>query len=338
MASLRNARERVVLPADSYDPPLAAHRHPVTITALAGGVGAARFLRGLVTVVEPDEVTVIVNVGDDIVLHGLRVCPDLDSITYWLANVVHRKQQWGRADETFIVADELARFGEPGWFALGDRDIATHVYRTKRLNEGAALSTVTSEITSAFGLGPRLLPATNNEVATHVTTTDGRKRHFQEWWVGERAAGDVAEVQLVGAEAATPAPGVIEAIESASTIVICPSNPVVSIGTILAIPGIRTALEDASAPVVGVSPIVGGAVVRGMADKLLPAMGVAVTAAAVAEHYASFLDAWVIDQADAGLGKQIQAMGLQVRVMDTMLDSVEQAAAVARACLDVGDR
>lgn len=309
--------------------------HPM-VTALAGGVGAARFLRGLVRVMDPARLTVIVNVGDDIELHGLRVCPDLDSITYWLAGVVHPEQQWGRADETFAVANELERFGEPRWFALGDRDLATHVFRTRQLRDGAALSEVTGEITRAFGLASTLLPATNELVATRVRTTDGRDLHFQEWWVGERAASDVADVRLDGAEVAQPAPGVIESIETADVVIVCPSNPVVSIGTILAVPGILKALETTDAPVVGVSPIVGGAVVRGMADRLLPAIGVEVTAAAVAAHYRSFLDAWVIDQADAGLRKQIAATGLDVTVMDTMLDSAEQAASVASACLAAG--
>ncbi|MDX1510387.1 MAG: 2-phospho-L-lactate transferase [Nitriliruptorales bacterium] len=308
----------------------------MTVTALAGGVGAARFLRGLVKVVDPQDVTVIVNVGDDIELHGLRVCPDLDSITYWLAGVVHPDQQWGRADETFAVASELERFGEPRWFTLGDRDLALHVHRTRRLREGAPLSQVTAEVVAAFGLSVRLLPATDHTVATRVTTTDGRDLHFQEWWVGEQAEGAVERVRLEGAEHATAGPGVIDAITAAEHVIICPSNPIVSIDTILAVPGIRAALEATSAPVVGISPIVGGAVVRGMADRLLPAVGVEVSAAGVAEHYAPFLDGWVIDQADAGLRKQIAATGLDVTVMDTMLDSEEQATAVAKACLAMG--
>ncbi|HEX9766540.1 MAG TPA: 2-phospho-L-lactate transferase [Nitriliruptorales bacterium] len=307
-----------------------------SVTALAGGIGAARFLRGLVQVVDPANLTVIVNVGDDIELHGLHVCPDLDSITYWLAGVVHPEQQWGRADETFVVAEELERFGEPRWFALGDRDLATHLFRTRRLRDGVALSEVTAEITRAFGLASTLLPATDDPVATRVVTTDGRDLHFQEWWVGERAASDVAEVRLKGGETASPAPGVIEALEAADVVVICPSNPVVSIGTILAVPGIHEALESSHAPVVGVSPIVGGSVVRGMADRLLPSIGVEVSAVGVAEHYRPFLDAWIIDQADAGLRKQIAAFGLDVTVMDTMLDTTEQAAAVAAACMAAG--
>lgn len=304
------------------------------VTALAGGIGAARFLRGLVTVVDPADITVIVNVGDDIELHGLRVSPDLDSITYWLAGVIHPEQQWGRADESFTVAGELERFGEPRWFTLGDRDLATHVYRTKRLREGATLTDVTAEIVTAFGLGLRLLPATDENVATRVTTVDGRDLHFQEWWVGEHAAAEVTSIRLSGAEHAKPAPGVVEAIADADVVVLCPSNPVVSIGTILEVPGIRAALIDTGAPVVGISPIVGGNVVRGMADRLLPAVGAEVSAAGVAEHYGDLLDAWIIDQVDHAARKQVEALGLDVTVMDTMLDTVEQAAAVARACID----
>lgn len=306
------------------------------VTALAGGIGASRFLRGLVTVVAPADVTVIVNVGDDIELHGLHVSPDLDSITYWLANLVHPEQQWGRADESFTVASELERFGEPRWFTLGDRDLATHVFRTKRLHEGATLTEVTGEITKAFGLDITLLPATDDRVATRVTTADGRDLHFQQWWVGERAATDVTAARLVGAEQATPAPGVLEAIADADVVILCPSNPVVSIGTILEVPGVRAALVETAAPVVGISPIVGGKVVRGMADRLLTAIGVEVSAAGVAEHYRDFLDAWVIDQVDHAARKQVEALGLDVTVMDTMLDTVEQAAAVARACIEHG--
>ena len=304
--------------------------------ALAGGIGAARFLRGMVRAVPPAEVTAIVNVGDDIDRHGLHVSPDLDSITYWLAGVIHPEQQWGRADETFRVAEELERFGEGRWFSLGDRDLATHVFRTKRLHEGAPLSQVTAEIVRAFGLELRLLPATDDPVATRVRTTDGRDLHFQEYWVGERAAPEVAEVRLAGAETARPAPGVLEALGGARTVLLCPSNPVVSIGTILAVPGLEDAVAGSPAPVVGVSPIVGGAVVRGMADKLLPSVGAEVSALGVARLYRDLLDGWVIDRRDAHLAPRIEdELGIRVAVTDTMMDDAEVATALARTALDL---
>lgn len=305
------------------------------ITVLAGGVGAARFLRGLVQAVDPAMVTVVVNVGDDLEVHGLHVSPDLDSITYHLAEVVHTEQQWGRAKETFTVAEELARFGRETWFTLGDRDLATHLHRTARLRQGMPLSQVTSEITRAFGLEVRLLPATDAPVATRVTTADGRDLHFQEYWVRDRASHDVTRVELAGADEARPAPGVLEAITDADVVLVAPSNPVVSIGTILAVPGIETALTTAAAPVIGVSPIVGGGVVRGMADRLLPAIGVPVSAVGVAAHYASWLDGWVLDREDAAHEQAVAELGLGVRVTDTMMDDPRVAAALARTCLDL---
>lgn len=305
------------------------------ITVLAGGVGAARFLRGLVRVEDPHRIRVIVNVGDDVQRHGLHVSPDLDSITYWLAGVIHPQQQWGRADETFVVSHELERFGEDRWFTLGDRDLATHIYRTKRLAEGAGLSEVTTEIARAFGVEVALLPATDDPVATRVTTADGRDLHFQEYWVGERAVPDVTAVRLQGAELARPAPGVLEAIADADAILLAPSNPVVSIGTILAVPGIREAMHRAAAPIVGISPIVGGQVVRGMADRLLPAVGADVSAEGVARHYGDLLDGWVMDDRDRDLADELERSGLAVRATDTMMDEVEVAVELARVCLDL---
>ncbi len=307
-------------------------------TVLSGGVGAARFLRGLTAIVPPDEVAAIVNVGDDLTRFGLRICPDLDSITYWLGGVVHPEQQWGRADERFTVAEELARFGHEPWFTLGDRDLAVHLHRSSRLAEGVPLSVVTEEITRGFGVDLRLIPATDDPVTTHITTTDGRDLHFQEYWVRERAAPEVASVRLVGAELARPAPGVVEALLDADAVLIAPSNPVVSIDTILAIPGIRETLAATAAPVVGVSPIVGGQVVRGMAHRLLPAVGAEVSAAGVAAHYGDLLDGWVIDERDADLRDRIQVDGITCVATDTMMDDVEVAGALARTCLDLAAR
>jgi len=304
-------------------------------TVLAGGVGAARFLRGLTRLVPPSEVVAVVNVGDDLTHLGLRVCPDLDSITYWLAGVVHPEQQWGRAEETHVVASELERFGHDPWFTLGDRDLATHLHRTLRLAQGARLSEVTAEVTRAFGVDVRLLPVTDDPVETRITTTDGRDLHFQEYWVRERGRPEVASVRLAGAEDAVPAPGVLQAIESAEAVLLAPSNPVVSIGTILAVPGIRAAIERTAAPVVGVSPVVGGEVVRGMAHRLLPAVGAEVSAVGVARHYGHLLDGWVMDHADAARADEVRERGIACTVTDTMMDDVEVAAALAGSCLEL---
>jgi len=304
---------------------------------LAGGVGAARFLRGLIRVVPPEEVTVIVNVGDDLTHLGLRICPDLDSITYWLAGVVHPEQQWGRADESHVVATELQRFGHEPWFTLGDRDLGVHLHRSLRLAAGVPLSEVTAEVSAAFEIATRLLPATDQPVETRITTTDGRDLHFQEYWVRERARPEVAGIRLAGAEDARPAPGVVETFRAADAILIAPSNPVVSIDTILAIPGIREAVASAPTPVVGVSPIVGGQVVRGMAHKLLPAVGTEVSARGVARHYGSLLDGWVVDDRDAAMVDDVRALGIAAAATDTLMDDVEVAAALARTCLELAD-
>jgi LPPG:FO 2-phospho-L-lactate transferase len=305
-----------------------------TVVALAGGIGAARFLRGLVRVVPADALTVVVNTGDDLHLHGLHISPDLDTITYTLGGGVHPVQGWGRADERGTVATELAeRYREPSWFTLGDRDLATHLLRTGMLAAGATLSEVTARIAAAWELPLRLLPMTDDDVATMIETVDGRTLHFQEWWVGERAKPDVVAVRLDGAADARPAPGVLDAIADAAVVLLCPSNPVVSIGTILDVPGIRAALREAI--VVGVSPIVGGRVVRGMADRLLPAIGAEVSARGVAALYADFLDGWVIDHADAAHADGIAGTGVAVRVTDTIMRTPKVSAALARTALDL---
>ncbi|HVM21069.1 MAG TPA: 2-phospho-L-lactate transferase [Egibacteraceae bacterium] len=304
------------------------------VVALAGGVGAARFLRGLVRVVAPADLTAVVNTGDDLVLHGLHVSPDLDTITYTLGGGVHPEQGWGRADETLVVSAELRdRYGVEPWFTLGDRDIATHLVRTEALRRGAPLSQVTRRIALAWDLPLTLLPMTDDPVATVIETTDGRRLHFQQWWVGERAKPDVAAVQLEGADGCAPAPGVLEALAAADVVVICPSNPVVSIGTILDVPGIRPALADRR--VVGISPIVGGRVVRGMADRLLPSAGVDVSCVGVAGMYRDFLDGWVIDDRDRDRAGDIRALGIAAAVTDTVMDSEQVAVAVAQTALSL---
>jgi LPPG:FO 2-phospho-L-lactate transferase len=293
------------------------------VTAIAGGVGAARFLRGVVQVV--DDLTVVVNTGDDLRIHGLHVSPDLDTIAYTLGGGIHPHQQWGRAEETFTVADELAdRYGRHRWFTLGDRDLATHLVRSEILGAGGTLSDATQQIAAAWKLGVTLLPMTDDPVTTRIHTRDGRDLHFQEWWVGEHAEPPVAQVRYAGAEQARPAPGVLDAIAAADLVLLCPSNPVVSIGTVLAVPGIRAAL--AAPRVVGVSPIVGGAVVRGMADRLLPAVGCAVSAPAVAGLYADILDGWVMDDVDAAHADQVPGHIHTVTTQTVMHDAAASAA------------
>lgn len=305
---------------------------------LAGGVGAARFLRGLTRAVPADQVVAVVNVGDDLTRFGLRVCPDLDSITYWLAGAVDPQRQWGRAEESYTVSRELERFGHEPWFTLGDRDLATHLHRTLRLGQGVPLSQVTEEIVTAFGLELRLLPATDDPVETRITTADGRDLHFQEYWVRERGEPEVASVRLEGADAARPAPWVVETLIDADAVLVAPSNPVVSIDTILAVPGIREAVAATPAPVVGVSPIIGGEVVRGMAHKLLPAVGAEVSAAGVARHYGGLLDGWVVDTRDADAVESIGAAGPTCVATDTLMDDVEVAASLARECIALAER
>ena len=312
------------------------------VVVLAGGVGAARFLRGLTRVVDPEDVTVVVNVGDDIELHGLRICPDLDSITYWLTGLVHPEQQWGRADERFTVREELERLGHDQWFTLGDRDLALHLHRTAMLRAGVPLSEVTADVTRRHGIAMRLVPVSDDRIETRIHTTDGRDLHFQRWWVGERAASDVARVEFRGAETALPAPGVVEAILDADVVVIAPSNPVVSVAPITAVPAVAAALATTPARVVGVSPIIGGRVVRGMAHRLLPAVGTDVDAASVARWYGArrdggLLDAWVLDTADAEALATVQELGIASTVTDTLLDDIEVAARLAATVLALAD-
>ena len=243
------------------------------ITALAGGVGAARLLRGLVRVVAPDEVTAVVNTGDDTELHGLHISPDLDTVTYTLAGLNDDERGWGLAGETWRVMDSLERLGGETWFRLGDHDLATHLYRTQRLAEGATLSQVTAEITQSLGVDVPLLPMSDDPVRTRLTLLGGPEVSFQEYFVGHRHAVAVSSVRFAGAEAAGPAPGVLDAIAGAEVVVVCPSNPIVSIGPLLAVPGIADALRARRDQVVAVSPIVAGAALKGPADRLMAELG-----------------------------------------------------------------
>ncbi|MEU9298619.1 2-phospho-L-lactate transferase [Streptomyces sp. NPDC048266] len=312
------------------------------IVVLAGGIGGARFLRGLKQAVPDAEITVIGNTGDDIHLFGLKVCPDLDTVMYTLGGGIDEGQGWGRDDESFTVKEELAAYGVgPEWFGLGDRDFATHIVRTQMLGAGYPLSAVTEALCARWQPGVRLLPMSDDRVETHVAIeVDGEQRavHFQEYWVKLRASVDAKAVVPVGAEAAKPAPGVLEAVAEADVILFPPSNPVVSVGTILAVPGIRDAIVAADAPVVGLSPIVGDAPVRGMADKVLAAVGVEATAAAVARNYGSELvDGWLVDTVDAGAVAEVEAAGIRCRAVPLMMTDVEATAAMAREALALAE-
>ncbi|MET9880175.1 2-phospho-L-lactate transferase [Actinacidiphila glaucinigra] len=313
------------------------------IVVLAGGIGGARFLRGLQAAAPEADITVIGNTGDDIHLFGLKVCPDLDTVMYTLGGGIHEEQGWGRADETFTVKEELAAYGVgPEWFGLGDRDFATHIVRTQMIGAGYPLSAVTEALCARWKPGVRLIPMTDDRIETHVVVDDpdagpggGRKAvHFQEYWVRLRASVPAYAVLPVGAEGAKPAPGVLEAIGEADVILFPPSNPVVSVGTILAVPGIREAIAEAGVPVVGLSPIVGDAPVRGMADKVLAAVGVESTAAAVAAHYGSgLLDGWLVDTVDAGSVAEVEAAGIRCRAVPLMMTDLEATTAMAREAL-----
>ena len=305
------------------------------ITVLAGGIGGARFLRGVRAEYPGADITAIINTGDDITLHGLRVCPDLDSVMYTLGDGIDTERGWGRAKETWRIKDELAVYGaEAPWFGLGDLDIATHLMRTQMLDAGYSLSDVTAALCVRWDIGVRLLPMSDQRCETHVVVElDGARKaiHFQSWWIQYRAQLPALAFVPVGADDAVPAPGVLDAISDTDVVLIAPSNPVVSIGTILAVPGIRDAVATTPAPVIGFSPIIGGAPVRGMADACLAAIGVEVSAQAVAEHYGArlgggLLDAWLVDEAD-----DVNVPGVRVGQVPLYMTDDAATAAMVRA-------
>jgi LPPG:FO 2-phospho-L-lactate transferase len=307
------------------------------ITVLAGGVGAARFLRGLKAAAPGAQITVIGNTGDDITLFGLRVCPDLDTVMYTLGGGISEEQGWGRADETYRIRDELAAYGAgPSWFALGDLDFATHIVRTQLLAAGTPLSEVTRLLCERWQPGVRLLPMSDDTIETHVLIDDGHRSvvHFQEWWVRLHAAPRALAITAQGADSAVPGPGVLEAIADADFVLFPPSNPVVSIGTILSVPGIRAAA--AAKTVVAVSPIIGGAPVRGMADACLAAIGVQTSAVAVAAHYGSHLvDGWLVDEQDKAAADDPALSGIEVRALPLYMRDLAATAAIAQAAIDL---
>ncbi len=308
------------------------------VAVICGGVGAARMLGGLVQVVAPEALTAIVNVGDDLVLHGLHISPDLDTITYTLAGEINPETGWGLRDESWQAMATVARYGGVSWFGLGDRDLGTHLYRTQRLGEGAALSTVTAEIAAAWGLGLRLLPATDDPLRTRLTLDGpgadaGVEVGFQEYFVQRRHAVAVRSLRFDGAAAARPGPGVLDALRHAARIVIAPSNPLVSIDPVLAVPGLRSALAERREDVVAVSPIVAGAALKGPADRLLAELGHEATVTGVARWCAPFAARLVIDDADAPLAPAVADAGVEPVVAPSIMSTPERAAALARVVL-----
>ena len=303
------------------------------VTALAGGVGAARFLRGLVRTMPESEVTVIGNTGDDAIFHGLHVSPDLDIVTYTLAQIVDDAKGWGVAGDTRHALDHMGRLGLDTWFWLGDRDFGTHIARTAWLAEGLPLSAVTERIRSALGVEARILPMSDDPVRTMLVTVDGTVREFQDYFVRHAHAEEVRSVSFGGAEFARPAPGVLEAIGAAERVIICPSNPVVSIGPILAVPGIRDGLRAVRDRVVAVSPIVQGAALRGPADRLLPVVGAEASASGVAGLYADLCATFVVDRRDPAEAPKVEALGLRPVLLETVMETPEVAAALAKEIL-----
>jgi LPPG:FO 2-phospho-L-lactate transferase len=303
------------------------------VVALAGGVGAARLLRGLVRVMPPEQVTALVNTGDDRVFYGVHVSPDLDILTYTLAGRVDPDRGYGLAGDSFHVVDALGGLGHPTWFRLGDRDFATCLHRTLRLRAGDGLAAITDEIRRTFGVATPLLPMSEGACPTYVHLEGGGRVHFEEYLVRDGAPDDVTGVDLSAAGRATPAPGVLDAIGAADTIVVCPSNPVVSIGPILAVPGIAEAIRASRAPVVGISPIIGDAPVKGPADRLLRGTGTEVSARGVAKLYRELCDGFVIDRRDAAQGKDVEALGLACRTTETLMKTPEIAASLAAETL-----
>jgi len=320
------------------------------ITVLSGGVGGARFVRGLLHGLRTGllgghlrdaEVTVVANTADDIWLHGLKVCPDLDTVMYTLGGGIDRERGWGRREETWSVKEELEAYGvEPTWFGLGDRDVATHLVRTQMVEAGYPLSAVTEALCRRWDPGVRLLPMTDDRVETHVAVADdsepsGRRVvHFQEYWVRMRAAVPAETVVVVGLDQAVPAPGVLDALTQADLVVVPPSNPVVSVGTILGVPGVREALRATAAPVVGLSPIVGETHVHGMAAQMLTSIGVEVSAAGVAGHYGArsaggVLDGWLVDTRDTHHVQAVTDLGVACRAVPLMMTDDDATAAMA---------
>jgi LPPG:FO 2-phospho-L-lactate transferase len=305
-------------------------------TVLAGGVGAARYLVGATEAFDPREVTAVVNVADDIVLHGLSISPDLDTCTYTLAGAIDPSRGWGLVDESWQAMTELGRYGGDDWFGLGDRDLGTHLYRTQRLRDGASLTEVTAEITAAWGVACRLLPVSDDRIETRVTLAEGTEIGFQEYFVRLRHDVAVTSVRFAGADAARASESALAAIADAETVVVAPSNPVVSIGPVLAVPGVEAALEARRKRNVAVSPIVGGRALKGPADRMLRELGEEPSVVGVARRYRHLVATLVIDEADAHLAAEVEALGVRAITMPTIMSEPGVAAALARTCHQAG--
>jgi len=304
------------------------------IVALAGGIGASKLLLGLHRVMDPRELTVIVNTGDDIVLHGLSISPDLDIVTYTLAGQVNPGTGWGFRDETFRALTQLAIYGRSEWFHLGDRDLATHIHRTAMLRAGATLSEVADSIRQALGVQARIFPMCDQPVPTMIESSQGRL-HFQEYLVQRRAEPTVQSISFDGIERARPAAGVLEALEGACSMVICPSNPLISIGPILAVPGIREAMRKRRTHVVAVCPIVGGKSLKGPSDQMLAQLGHEVSALGVARMYQDICGTFVIDPIDSALGPAVESLGVEVVIHPTVMRNLEDKEILARKILQI---
>ncbi len=302
------------------------------IVALAGGVGAAKFLRGLVDVMPPDELTIISNTGDDIELFGLHISPDVDIVAYTLSGLVDEDRGWGLRGDTSHSLAMMQRYGEAAWFNLGDRDLATHILRTQRMRAGHSLTAVTAELCASLGMAARILPMCDQPVPSRIRTPAGLF-HFQEYLVQRGGQEDVLEVIYEGVEHAVAASGVLEAIAAAEAILICPSNPVISVGTILAVPGVRQAVRQSAAAVVAISPIIQGATLKGPADKMLRGLGFDVSAYGTAQFYGELLDGFIIDTLDAALQSRIAALGPRVAVTNTIMRTLADKVALARTAL-----
>lgn len=302
------------------------------ITVLSGGVGAARLLRALSGVMEPSEITAVVNVGDDLVLHGLTICPDLDTITYTLAGLNNEELGWGLTGESWRVMKELGELGGESWFGLGDRDLATHLFRTQKLNEGWTKADVTRSLCEKWGVQVRLLPVSNDPIATEFDTAEGRLS-FQEYFVKHHHAVSVNTIEIVGAEVATPLPEVLASLNECERIVIAPSNPLISIEPILLVPGVREILRRRRSDVVAISPIINGAALKGPADRLLEELGHDVSATGVVDFYGDLVGTWIIDEQDAGLVEEISSRGVNVVVTTTIMANPVHATALAKEVL-----
>ena len=305
---------------------------PGKVVVLAGGVGAARFLEGLAAVIPAEDIIVIGNTGDDLEVHGLHVSPDLDTVTYTLAGIADPDQGWGVAGDTFECLDHLERLGGETWFRLGDRDLATHLYRTSLLRRGLPLSEVTSRIVRSLGVRSRIMPMSDDRVRTWVETDQGRL-DFQTYFVKRQSRDQVRGVEFVGAETAKPSPGVVEEIRAAKAVIVAPSNPIISIGPILAVPGIRESLRNTKATVAAVSPIVAGRALKGPTTRMMEGLGMKATALSVAELYRDFLDFFVFDQQDAALSGPIEALGMKLVTTNTVMASAARKKELARAVL-----